>query len=124
MAYMWIGAASLLAFIHNPGVTGRWVYGGLICLGAITGASIAGRHLWLQSLPPELVPDCGMGLNYMLETMPFSQVLAEVFQGSGECAEVYWTFLGLSMPGWTFLWYTAFTVGTIIVLIMANRARA
>jgi disulfide bond formation protein DsbB len=121
---MWIGAMALLAAIHNPGVIGRWVYGGLISLGGIVGASIAGRHLWLQSLPPDQVPDCGMGLNYMLETMPFSQVLSEVFYGSGECAEVYWTFLGLSMPGWTFIWYTAFTVGTIIVLIMANRAKA
>jgi disulfide bond formation protein DsbB len=121
MAYMWIGAAALLAFIHNPRGGGKWVYGGLLCIGGAAGMSIAGRHLWLQSLPPEQVPDCGMGLNYMLDTMPFLQVLTEVFYGSGECAEVYWTFLGLSMPGWTFVWYTAFTLGTIIVLLKASR---
>jgi disulfide bond formation protein DsbB len=57
----------------------------------------------------------------MLDTMPFLQVLTEVFSGSGECAEVYWTFLGLSMPGWTFVWYTAFTLGTIVVLLKASR---
>jgi len=124
MAFMWIGAVALLAALHNPGGTGRWVYGILLSLGGISGMSIAGRHLWLQSLPADQVPDCGMGLNYMLETMPFMQVLREVLYGSGECAEVYWRFLGLSMPGWTFLWYIAFTVGTITVLIMANRARA
>jgi disulfide bond formation protein DsbB len=124
MVFMWIGAAALLAFIHNPRGVGRLVYGGLIAFGGIVGISIAGRHLWLQSLPPDQVPDCGMGLNYMLETMPFSEVLSEVFYGSGECAEVSWTFLGLSMPGWTFLWYTAFTVGTITFLIMSNKTRA
>ena len=124
MAYMWIGGVALLAFIHNPRGSGKWVYGGLLCAGGLVGMGIAGRHLWLQSLPADQVPDCGMGLNYMLETMPFSQVLTEVFYGSGECAEVYWTFLGLSMPGWTFVWYTAFTLGTIIVLLKANNSRS
>jgi disulfide bond formation protein DsbB len=124
MAYMWIGAVALLAFIHNPAGGGRWAYGTLIAAGGVMGMSIAGRHLWLQNLPPDQVPDCGMGLNYMLDTMPFMQVLSEVFYGSGECAEVYWRFLGLSMPGWTFVWYTVFTVGTIVVLIKAKSAKA
>ena len=123
MVYLWIGAVALVAFIHNPGYLGKWIYGGLITAGGLVGAGIAGRHLWLQSLPPDQVPDCGMGLNYMLETMPFNQVLMEVFYGSGECAEVYWTFLGISLPGWSFLWYVAFTVGTITVLIMTGKAR-
>ena len=124
VAYMWIGAVALLAAIHNPGVTGRWIYGAGMILGGAAGLSIAGRHLWLQSLPADQVPDCGMGLNYMLDTMPFTTVLKEVFYGSGECAEVHWTFLGLSMPGWTFLWYLAFTAVTIIVLWKAHNARA
>ena len=124
VVYMWIGAVALLAAIHNPGGIGRWVYGVLLSLGGVVGIAVAGRHIWLQNLPADQVPDCGMGLNYMLETMPFSQVLNEVFYGSGECAEVYWRFLGLSMPTWTFLWYIAFTVGTIIVLIFSNKARA
>jgi len=123
MAFMWIGVVSLLAFIHNPGGAGRWVYGTAVILGGLTGIGIAGRHLWLQHLPADRVPDCGMGLNYMLDTMPFTDVLKEVFYGSGECAEVYWTFLGLSMPGWTFLWYLAFTAGTIVFLLKANSAR-
>lgn len=123
MAYMWIGAVSLLAFIHNPGRGGRWVYGGAVILGGIAGLTVAGRHLWLQSLPADQVPDCGMGLNYMLETMPVSEVLAELFYGSGECADVLWTFLGISMPGWTFFWYLVFTAGTIVVLWKSNSAR-
>lgn len=124
MAYMWIGAVALVAAIHGPAGTGRWFYGTLIMLGGATGMAIAGRHLWLQSLPADQVPDCGMGLNYMLDTMPFLQVLQEVFYGSGECAEVYWRFLGLSMPGWTFVWYLVFTIGTIVVLVHASRAKA
>ena len=123
-AYMFIGAVALLAFLHNPRGPGRLFYGSLVTLGAVAGLSVAGRHLWLQSLPADQVPDCGMGLNYMLDTMPFTDVLKEVFYGSGECADVHWTFLGLSMPGWTFLWYLAFTLGTIVVLWKARAARS
>lgn len=123
LAFVWIGAAALAAAIHNPGGLGRLIYAALLILGAVAGAGIATRHLWLQSLPADQVPDCGMGLNYMLETLPFTQVLAEVLRGSGECAEVDWVFLGLSMPGWTFLWYLAFAAGTILVLLKAKAAR-
>lgn len=123
VAFMWIGAVSLIAALHGPQATGRWFYGTLVILGGVTGMGIAGRHLWLQSLPADQVPDCGMGLNYMIETMPFTDVLSEVFYGSGECAEVIWSFLGLSMPGWTFVWYAVFTLGTIIVLVRSSKTK-
>ena len=64
---------------------------------------MAGRHVWLQNLPPDRVPECGPGLEYMLSAFPFVDALAMVFRGSGECAEVQWTFLGLTIPGWTLL---------------------
>ena len=28
-----------------------------------------------------------------------------VFQGSGECATVNWSLLGLSMPAWVLIWF-------------------
>jgi len=123
IAFMWIGAVALVAALHDPGVAGRWAYGGLLALGSAAGVVIAGRHLWLQNLPPDQVPDCGMGLNYMLDTLPFTEVLAEVFYGSGECAEVEWQFLGLSMPAWTLLWYVGITIVTIFVLIRARKVK-
>ena len=123
MVFMWIGAVSLLAALHGPGNAGRWLYGTLVLAGGATGLGVAGRHLWLQSLPADQVPDCGMGLNYMLETMPFTEVLSEVFYGSGECAEVIWSFLGLSMPGWTFTWYALISLGTLFILIRSSRTK-
>ena len=123
ITFMWIGAVSLLAFIHNPVGKGYWVYSGLVLLGALVGSAIAGRHVWLQSLPPNQVPDCGMALNYMLETMPFFEVLSEVFYGSGECADIKWAFLGLSMPGWTLLWYIGLAIATIVVLVKNSKAK-
>lgn len=85
-------------------------------LGAFAGVGVSGWHVYIQSLPPDQVPACGPGLDYMLQTLPLSQVLSKVFSGSGECAKVDWTFLGLSMPAWTLIWYVFLFVGTLWAL--------
>ena len=99
-----LGFIFLVAAVHNPKRSaGARTYGILIALVAALGAGIAGRHVWLQNLPPEQVPACGPGLDYLLETFPLSETIALVLRGSGDCAEVDWTFLGLSIPAWTLL---------------------
>ena len=120
VVFMWIGVVALVALFHNPAATGRWVYAALIAVGGLVGAGISGRHIWLQNLPPDQVPECGMGLDYMLDSMPFMEVLGEVLRGSGECATIDWTFLGLSMPSWTLIWYIGLAAVTIGVTVRAN----
>jgi disulfide bond formation protein DsbB len=103
VAVIGLGAVFGLAALHDPGPTGRRIYGALILIVAAAGAGVAGRHLWLQTLPPERVPACGPGLDYMLEAFPFTDMLQTVLSGSGECAKVDWMFLGLAMPGWVLI---------------------
>ena len=55
---------------------------------------------WLQNLPPEEVPTCGPGFDFIVNTFPLSQALSMIFTGSGECADIDWQFLGLTMPTW------------------------
>ena len=107
------GIIFLIAFIHNPGRTGAWVYAVLILIAAGAGAAFAGRQIWLQSLPKDQVPACGMGLNYMLDSFPLLDVIKRVFAGSGECAEKAWELFGLSIAGWTFVFFVAMMVGAI-----------
>lgn len=97
------GLVALVAFLHGPGRTGRSVYAVLTLLAVAAGVAVAGRHVWLQHLPPEDVPACGPGLDYWMATFPFHEVLMKVFKGSGECAVVDWTFMGLALPAWTLL---------------------
>ena len=104
VAVISIGVVFLVAALHDPSGAGRIVYSVLLVLAAAGGAAVAGRHAWLQRLPPDQVPSCGPGLDYMLDTLPFTEVLSNVFRGSGECAEIVWEFLGLSMPGWVLVW--------------------
>lgn len=113
-----VGLICLIAFLHNPKSWGNRVYGLLGAAGAIAGAAVAGRHVWLQNLPPELVPECGPSLEYMLRVFPLGQVMNMVFTGSGECAEVAWQFLGLTIPGWTLV---VFVVIALIALYQAFR---
>ena len=101
LAVIVIGVIALLAALHNPRQTGQRIYGLLLCLVSAVGAAIAGWHVYLQHLPPDEVPECGPGLEFMLRRFPLDEVLAKVFTGSGECAEILWQFLGLSIPAWT-----------------------
>ena len=64
----------------------------------------------LQTLPPDQVPECGPGLEFMLSTLPWNDVVEKVLTGSGECADISWTFLNLSMPWWTLFWFIALSV--------------
>jgi disulfide bond formation protein DsbB len=96
-----VGIICLIGFIHNSQGVMNKVYGGLISLASLAGGSISARHVWIQSLPADQTPACGPGLNFMLENFPLMDALNMVLKGSGECADVLWTFMGLSIPGWT-----------------------
>jgi disulfide bond formation protein DsbB len=100
IAVILLGAVLLLAALHHPSGRGGKVYAALIGAVAAGGAIVAGRHVWLQHLPPDQVPACGPGLGYIIDSFPLSQAMRMVFTGSGECAVSDWSFLGLSMPAW------------------------
>ena len=112
-----LGMVLLAAAIHGPIGWGNRVYGALITLIAGSGAAIAARHVWLQSLPADQVPECGPSLDYILEVFPLSQALQLVLRGSGECAKVEWQFLGLSIPGWTLIAFSGFVLFGLILLL-------
>ena len=76
----------------------------LLMMISSAGVGIAARHVWIQSLPPDKVPGCGPGLDFMMANFPLSEVLEMVFSGSGECAEISWSFAFLSMPAWALIW--------------------
>ena len=110
VAFVAIALVFLVGTFHSPGRVGAWIYAILLFLASAAGAALATRQVWLQSLPKDQVPACGMGIGYMLETMPFFDVIRRVLEGSGECAEKGWVFLGLSIAGWTLAFFVAIAV--------------
>ena len=123
-AFLLMGVFALLGAIHNPERTGQRIYAWLVATGAAFGAVIAGRHVWLQNLPLEEVPECGPGLNYMLENFPISETISTIFYGSGGCAEILWVFLGMTMPMWTFTWYVGLGLVGLWVVYRSTRLLA
>lgn len=123
IAFIAIGITALLAFLHNPKDIGRRVYGLLLVLLSLAGAAVAGRNLWLQSLPPDKVPECGPGLDYMMETFPLSKAVPMIFEGSGECAKVEWTMLGLAIPAWAMMWYAIFLIAGLAALVLREHVK-
>lgn len=98
-----VGLLFLVAGLHAPPGKGARLYGVLIALAALATMGVAGRHVWIQHLPEDAVPACGAGLRFLLEEFPLAQVIRKVLSGSGECHQVNWTFLSLSMPAWVLL---------------------
>jgi disulfide bond formation protein DsbB len=98
-----VGVVFLLATAQDPVGWGRRVYAALIVLAALATAGVAAKHLYIQSLPPDAVPACGASLAYMMKIFSLNEVVVKVLTGSGECAKITWSFLGLSMPGWVLI---------------------
>jgi len=119
VAVMKLGVAFLLAALHNPGQTGARVYAGLIGLVALAGVGVAGRHVYIQSLPKGSVPECGATLDFLLDVFPLFDVIRQVLTASGECGVVDWRFLGLSMPMWVLI--CVIVLGTAGVVVNSRR---
>ena len=107
VAYLGVAVVCLAGFFH--GSAGR-IYGTVALICALAGAAIAARQVWLQHLPADLVPECGPGLDFILQAFPLFDALKLIFTGSGECAETVWTFLSLSIAEWCLFWFAAFSV--------------
>src|SRR5688572_5579072 len=112
----------LLASIHAPRRTGGAAYGGIAALFAAGGFAVAARQVWLQHLPAEKVPQCGPDLYYMLENFPLSRTLKTLVAGTGECAVVDWTFLGLSIAEWSLAWFAVLFCYALWLAVRALRA--
>ena len=98
-----LGIVFLIAAAHDPVGWGRRVYALLLAAAALSTIGVAVRHLYIQSLPEGSIPACGASLDFMLKVFSLSDVLVKVLTGSGECAKVTWSFLGLAMPAWVLI---------------------
>lgn len=105
-----LGVIFLVAALHNPGPLGQRLYNGAGLLVSAAGIAVCARHIWLQNLPPDQVPTCAPGLDYMLETLPMTETLQIIFSTSGECAKIDWSLLGFTLPEQTLAVFVGFAM--------------
>ena len=111
-----MGLAFLAAALHGPRRRGARLYSAVQMVLGATGIGIALRHIWIQSLPADQVPACGMGINYMFETLPLMEVITRTLKGTGECAHVDLV-LGLTIPAWTLMLYLALMAWAVLLAV-------
>lgn len=82
-----------------------------------TGAALALRHLWIQTHPDVAKGSCGMGIQYMLDSYPFLEVLLKSWKGTVDCTDASWRILGLTAP----VWLTLLFAGAAGITFMSYR---
>ena len=105
-AFFAVGITALVAAIHGPSRAATRAYAALVIVFALIGGGTAARHSYLQEFPNPST-SCGVELDYLVNTFPLAQALPKIFAGSGECSQVQWRLLGLSIPEWALLWFVA-----------------
>ena len=121
VVYIVLMVVFLIGALHGPRRVGAYVYGTLLVVISLIGAGIAARHVWLQHLPKDKVPECGPGLGYMLDRFPLFDAIAKIFRGSGECAEAGWKLLGLSIAEWSLVWFILLGAFAVYIAVTARR---
>lgn len=107
-AFMAVGALAFIGLFNSNSAPYRRATSGLGAIAALIGLAVACRQIWLQNLPEDQVPACGPGFGYIVDTFPLLEAIEIMFKGNGNCAEVSWTFIGLSIPYWAALAFVGY----------------
>ncbi|WP_394180818.1 disulfide bond formation protein B [Marinomonas posidonica] len=116
-----VGVISLISALLDS-VKIRRVCAWLVVVFSILGAALAIRHLYLQHLPEDQLPACLPGLSYMFEVFPWQEIMQAMIMGTGECGDVVWTFMGLSIPGWTLVAFVGMAIINGMIALTENKA--
>lgn len=110
----------LCALVHCPRRRGTRVYAALALFCATLGATLAGRHVWLQGLQSAVSSECQPPL-YVLDSMPPSQLFKAMVLGSPDCVPITWSFLDLTIPEWSLLAFVLLAGLTLLRLFGRGR---
>ena len=111
-----------IAALHGPKKIANALYCATATLLSLGGLGVAGRQVWLQHLPADQVPACGPDLFFMMENFPLARTLEKLFMGSGQCAEVTWRFLGLSIAEWSLACFAGLAAYAVWLMFSARSA--
>ncbi len=120
MIFMGLGILFLISAFISPSHLLKKILTMLKVLVAIGGIGVAIRHWYLQANKDSMIADCGVGFDYMFENFPLEKALKLLFRGTGDCAAIDWTFLGLTLPQLALISFTAFA-GYAVYLLKLNK---
>ncbi len=116
MFFMGLGVLFLIGAFVKPASILQKILAALQVLTAMGGAGWAIRHWYLQAHKGEIIADCGVGFDYMFENFPLKKMFTLIFKGTGDCAAIDWTFLGLSLPQLALITFVVFAAYAVWLL--------
>lgn len=114
--FMSLGILFLIAAFIPPQYMFKKIFTLLQVLTSIGGMGVAIRHWYLQAHHDEMIADCGVGFNYMFENFPLQKAFKLLFRGTGDCATIDWTFLGLTLPQLALISFVGFAIYAVWLL--------
>ncbi|MEP0074150.1 MAG: disulfide bond formation protein B [Marinomonas sp.] len=122
IVFFCIGVVSLLSALTGSLGVRRFIAWIVVIL-SLSGAALAVRHLYLQNIPADQLPACLPGLSYMFDVFPWQEIMQAMIMGTGECGDVVWTFLGLSIPGWTLVVFVSMAIINVIIALRSKKRK-
>ncbi len=121
LGFIVIGLVCLAAALHRPGRTGTTLYGVLGLLVSAGGIAAAAYHLHIQSDPKRALECMGGWLERWLDASRLGKMVPPLLQYEGSCVLKPWDFLGISIPGWSLVWFVILLMVFIGVVIVSRR---
>ncbi|MDP7593832.1 MAG: disulfide bond formation protein DsbB [Litorilituus sp.] len=89
---------------------------GLWLTGGIWGGIIALEHVEMQSNSGSIFFSCELIPNFP-NWAPLHEWIPSIFEATGDCGEISWQFLSLSMPQWMVVVFAFYSLAAFLVLI-------
>jgi disulfide bond formation protein DsbB len=103
-AFAFIGFCGLVLFIPNLHLMINKFLFLLASLFALGGSIVAGRQIYLQHLPTDQIPTCAPPMDFLMDTLPFMEVIQTILLGDGNCAEYQWRFI-FNFAEWALIFF-------------------
>lgn len=119
IAYWLIGLTAIFAFIHNSRGLSQQIYCSLIAIFSLIGLLLALRHSWLIRYPEAF--ECGISAEErFLNTLSISDWWPSMFEANGDCADVKWEFIALTIPDWSAVFFIIFLITAVYILFTSR----
>jgi disulfide bond formation protein DsbB len=121
LGFILVGLIALVGALHRPGPIGAVVYATLGAIAAAAGGAAAAYHVYVQSDPARATKCVGSPVERILDQLDVGSMIPPLLQYSGPCTPVSWSFLGLSIPEWSLVWFVLLAAAFVAVPFVANR---
>jgi disulfide bond formation protein DsbB len=121
LGFMLVGLVALVGAIHGPAARGTAVYAGLGFVAAAGGAAAGAYHVYLQADPVRAAKCVGSPVELVLDKLAIGKLAPGLLQYDGPCTLKPWSFLGLSIPGWSLTWFVILALAFLAIAVAARR---